>query len=145
MIPEMQNCNLYLDIDGVLLRKHPQTLAENGRQFLETVVEHFDCYWLTTHCRGGENNAISYLTPYLEEQTLKLLHRIKPAWWETMKTDGIDLGKPFFWIDDQPFEAEKQVLRTQDFESRLIIVDLDRPNELMRIQKHILFGRCSLT
>jgi len=49
---------LYLDVDGVLLAQEskniPTTvLANHINEFLEFVLQNFDCYWLTTHCRNN--------------------------------------------------------------------------------------------
>ncbi len=53
----------YLDIDGVLLtRKH--NLPEHIEEFIDFMLSHFDCYWLTTHCRNGENRVINYLSQF---------------------------------------------------------------------------------
>lgn len=57
---------LYLDVDGVLLG-HPAPddirvcLATHAREFLEFALEHFTCYWLTSHCRGDSYEVMNLL------------------------------------------------------------------------------------
>ena len=36
---------------------------------------------------------------------------IKPTDWGTLKTDAIDFGEEFYWLDDYPFQAELNVLK----------------------------------
>jgi hypothetical protein len=56
--------NIYIDIDGVLLH---DSLQNNGKpanhalEFLKAVTSKYHCYWLTTHCHGGENHVAEYL------------------------------------------------------------------------------------
>ncbi|MEK7072577.1 MAG: hypothetical protein AAB969_03335, partial [Patescibacteria group bacterium] len=52
--------NLYLDIDGVLLTKHGD-MALHLVDFLNFATNNFDCYWLTTHCKGDAASAIFHL------------------------------------------------------------------------------------
>ena len=43
---------LYLDIDGVLLHPKEDKAAEHAAELIEYITSEFDCYWLTTHCKG---------------------------------------------------------------------------------------------
>ena len=43
---------LYIDIDGVLLKLRDPHPAGYAKEFISYIVEHFDCYWLATHCKG---------------------------------------------------------------------------------------------
>lgn len=101
--------NLYLDIDGVLLTKR-QKAAQGVEQFLRFVTQHFNCFWLTTHCRAGENKAVSYLAECVSEELLPTFHLIQATNWHTLKTEAIDFSEDFIWLDDAPFNSEKQVL-----------------------------------
>ncbi len=56
-----------------------------------------------------------------------------------MKTEGIDLAEAFVWLDDQPFESEKQVLAANGRADCLQIVDLRQPSELKRVMQ-VLVG-----
>ena len=129
--------NIYLDIDGVLLQKDG-TLAEYFEEFLEFFVSKHDVFWLTTHCRGGENNAIRHITQYNEinERSLDLLQKIKPTDWDVLKTEGIDFSQDFVWFDYNFLEAEKKELLKQDAYSRFHQVNLiENPDQLRAIKE----------
>ena len=53
------NMNIYIDIDGVLLTKK-QELPNDSLEFIDFITKNYDCFWLTTHCRTGENKALHY-------------------------------------------------------------------------------------
>ena len=53
--------NIYLDIDGVVITKDGKQ-ANYLEEFLEHIVSTYDCYWLTTHCKGDCIPAMQYLT-----------------------------------------------------------------------------------
>lgn len=117
--------NIYLDIDGVLLKKDG-TLANYFEEFLEFFVSNHNVFWLTTHCRGGENNAIRHILQYNEvsERSLELLHKIKPTNWETLKTEGIDFSQDFVWFDDNLLDAEKEYLLKNNSLEKFYKIDL---------------------
>jgi hypothetical protein len=123
----------YIDIDGVLLTTNQTKRAENIFDFLEYLTRTFDCYWLTTHCKGNNNQAILYLSQFIDSNTLELAKTIKPTNWDTLKTEGIDFTTKFIWFDDYPFYAEKLELSKNKCEDRLIEVNLNRENELLNI------------
>ena len=126
--------DLYLDIDGVLLTKHNTTIAEYADEFIKFVCINFNCYWLTTHCKADTNTSLDYLAPYFEH-LMDYLSKIKPSpqIWETLKTEGIDFSRKFYWIEDNPFMAEKKILKEYGCVNSLIEVNLNRPNELKNI------------
>lgn len=122
--------NIYLDIDGVLLKKHGGP-ADNVLEFLKYITENFDCYWLTTHCRNGEDNCIEYLSDKLPKESLQYLEKIKPAYWDMLKTEGIDFSKDFRWFDDYLMKAEEKVLLDDNSYFYWYKVDLEKyPNSL---------------
>ena len=127
---------LYLDIDGVLLTaKHTQA-APGVDEFVDFITQHFDCYWLTTHCKGDSAPAIHYLARFLLPATLeKLRLAVQPTNWETLKTEAIDLASVFYWLDDQPFQSEIAYLQAHDVEDGLIVVNLSNTEELLRLQQ----------
>lgn len=127
---------IYIDIDGVLLKKN-LIIPDYAEEFISFLTINFDCYWLTTHCRGGNNAAIDYLSKYYDEETMEHLAIIKKTDWTSLKTEAIDLRSAFIWLDDYPFESEKRVLKAHHQNNALIIVDLNRKNELIRIQEKI--------
>ncbi|MCM1142207.1 MAG: hypothetical protein NC453_26860 [Muribaculum sp.] len=127
---------IYLDIDGVLLTTKNTRAAEGVLSFLKFVTAHFDCYWLTTHCKGDAQPAINYVSRYIPNSKC-MLSKIKPTNWNTLKTEAIDLKSEFYWLDDYPMMAERFILQKNDVESRLIVVDLNRHNELNRLMQYI--------
>ena len=124
---------LYIDIDGVLLtNKHTQR-PHYAVEFIDYVTSTFDCYWLTSHCKEGENSIkplLQYLSRYYDEETIEKLKTIKPTSWETAKTEAIDFNSDFYWLDDYVFEFEKKILERQHKLDRWIEVDLSNINEL---------------
>jgi len=126
---------LYLDIDGVLLTvKHTQA-APGVEAFVDFVTANFECYWLTTHCKGDSAPALQYLARFLPAPTLtKLKHTVRPTNWDTLKTEAIVINTDFYWLDDQPFQAEIACLRAAGAENRLLVVNLNRADELLAVQ-----------
>jgi hypothetical protein len=127
---------IYLDIDGVIL-KMDLKIPEYGREFIRYITTNHDCYWLTTHCRGGINNALQYLSKCYPTSALEQFERIKPTDWKDLKTEAIDLNAEFIWLEDHPFESEKLVLNKAGKIDSLITVDLNRENELRDLQEKI--------
>src|SRR5687767_5622444 len=105
---------IYLDIDGVLLTTKQTKPADASSTFIKFLIENFECYWLTTHCKGDARNAINYLTRYFDEPVLNMLRQVKSTNWTTLKTEAIDFSHDFIWIEDYPFESEKKVLLSYD-------------------------------
>ncbi len=125
-----------MDIDGVILtrdKKLPKYLGE----FLSYITKNHDCYWLSTHCHGGNNGAIRYLSEYYPAAMLETLKRIKQTDWVTLKTEAIEFDSDFIWLEDNPFVSEKNVLRKHNKIYSLIIVNLKREGELNRVQQKI--------
>ena len=99
----LKEMHLYLDIDGVLLDYKADAPAEHAVEFIDYILEEFDCYWLTTHCQGDTSEVNEYLSEYFPEDIVRRLAAVKPTTWKTLKTEGIDFTTPFVWIDDYPF------------------------------------------
>ena len=56
---------VYLDIDGVLLTKSNTNVAEGAIDLLNYILQNYDCYWLTTHCRNNDRSSvIGYLSKF---------------------------------------------------------------------------------
>lgn len=51
-----------------------------------------------------------------------MLKKIKPTNWDTLKTEAIDFESNYFWIDDNPMEAEQKILKEKN-NGYLIIVN----------------------
>jgi len=129
---------LYLDIDGVLLTtKHTQA-APGVEAFVDFITSQFECYWLTTHCKGNSATAIAYLTQFLPPAAVvKLQKTVQPTTWDTLKTEAIDMQADFYWLEDSPMQAELARLRASNVEHRLLLVDLKQPDELLRVQAQL--------
>lgn len=121
---------LYIDIDGVLLTTKRTTTADFAVDFIDFVTTHFDCYWLTTHCKGNTSNPLAYLARYFDSETLEKLKKIKASNWTTLKTEAIDFASEFIWLDDNPLVSEINVLMSHSAINKLIKVDLSKPDEL---------------
>lgn len=122
--------NLYLDIDGVLLKKDG-TPAEHLVSFLKYATENFNCFWLTTHCDGDTTAPFLYLVGKVPQEAVPYLEKIKPAKWRLWKTEGIDFTQDFIWLDDTPFEGERKSLEERGVPEKLIVIDLkSNPDQL---------------
>ena len=64
-------------------------LANYAQQYIEYCLANFDMYWLTTHCRGSADTAVSYLRPYCSLETLVLREQIKATDFKTFKTEAL--------------------------------------------------------
>lgn len=129
--------NIYLDINGVVLTKDLKP-AKGLKEFLEYLVDNFEVYWLTTHCKGDTDHLIGYLKMYLSQDIIELVGRVKPTNWDVLKTEGIDFRHDFRWFDDQILESEKRVLESHNSANKHILINLDQnPNqlELLRMAK----------
>lgn len=124
---------LYLDIDGVLITSKDPSVPDGMDEFIQFITSNFDCYWLTTHCKGDANRCIQYLKSYFSDNILDLMAMIKPTNWNTLKTEAINLFEPFVWLDDYPMMAEKIVLESAKKSDCLITVNLNNAEELKRI------------
>jgi hypothetical protein len=126
--------NIYLDIDGVLHYKKGGLPASGLREFLEYITKNHNVYWLTTHCRGGANRAVEHIIQQNNPPSdiLALLDKITPKSWDLRKTEAIDFGEDFVWLDDYVFEDDKEVLRKNKALHKLIPVNLEgNPNQLI--------------
>ena len=125
---------LYLDVDGVLLGKSdPKSseivLARHAEEFVEFALRTFECWWLTTHCRGEVRPVLEYLRPYCGGRLLQRLSEFRPTNWKTLKTEA--LLSPFFWLDDSPLAVELDWLTSHNLLDRWILVDTrKRPDDL---------------
>ncbi len=124
--------NIYLDIDGVLI-VHGQP-ADHALEFLKEITAKHTCYWLTTHCRGGENRAPEYLLRMFPIEAKSILEKIRPTDWRSLKTEAIDFSQDFRWFDDYIFEAEKDLLKKHQCANKFVQIDLiSNPNQLRDI------------
>ena len=125
--------NIYLDIDGVLLANE-ENLAIGAVDFIKYAAEHFDVYWLTTHCMDGTTeHAIEYLNRASSEDLRPWLEQFKPVVWSLKKTEAIDFSKPFLWFDDDCFTGEKIDLQAHNVMNSWIEIDLRKtPDQVVK-------------
>ena len=124
--------NLYLDIDGVLLANETN-LAEGASVFIKYASDHFDVYWLTTHCMDGDAaHAIDYVLRATNEDLRPYLETFKPTTWSLMKTEVIDFTQPFLWFDDDCYSGERAELRALNAFDSWIEIDLAKyPDQMV--------------
>lgn len=127
---------IYIDIDGVLLTKSMQVPAYS-EQFIDYLISNHECYWLTTHCRTGANKSLQYLSNFYKADIIEKMKSIRPTNWVNKKTEGIDFSSDFIWLDDYPFESEKEDLINHNCLDSLLVVDLINPEELKNIDLKI--------
>jgi hypothetical protein len=102
--------NIYLDIDQVLIANENYA-ANYASDLIKYVVENFPTYWLTTHVMDGNaQTAIDHIGHLFDEATVELMRQIKGTSWRILKTEAIDMSKPFIWLDDDCLEEERAVL-----------------------------------
>ena len=131
--------NLYLDVDGVLFDEQGKPALDVVR-FLNYIMEQYDVYWLTTHCKGDPRNVQAYVNRYLpgvEQYVMK----IKPTTWDRHKTEGIDFSKDFIWLDDNPSPFDREVLvKNKCLKSLKIVTLYDNEYNLMEDVIFNVFG-----
>jgi hypothetical protein len=107
----MKKLNIYFDIDGVLLgTKSPK---RDIIRLLKYCLRKYpnSTYWLTTHCKGGENRTDFALKGEFPDDIVEQIYNtFLPTDWEVLKTEAIDLDSDFIWFDDNLFESEKIIL-----------------------------------
>lgn len=102
---------IYFDIDGVI--RGVASPKEDVMELLRYCLDNYPgkIYWLTTHCRGGENHVDYALRgEFPDEFVDELYAKVLPTDWGALKTDAIDMDSDFVWFDDNLFEAEKAML-----------------------------------
>ena len=156
----MSGIDLYLDLDGVIIRRTGNTefngrvefdVAPGTMDFLSWAVENFNCYWLTSRSHDGTYDEIDRAfrfaipTNNMAAETKNLIRALCPAQWGVEKISGIDLSRDFYWIDDNPDSGSVGALEAAGKSSRLVIASTDqRPDDLERVRKFLEKG-CSLS
>ena len=127
--------NIYLDIDGVIL-VNEKYAAIGADDLIKRVLKVYpdSVYWLTTHDWNGQFTVKEVLSPVLKPETIDLLDQIKSTHWNELKTDGIDFGNKFIWIDDDLWPEELAVLEKNNATGNFILVDLKKdPEQIKKI------------
>ena len=145
----MINIDLFLDLDGVILRRTGNTefngrvefdVAPGAMEFLSWAIDNFHCHWLTSRSHDGTHDEIERAfrfaipTNNMAAETKKLIRAIRPVPWGAEKVSGIDLSRDFYWIDDDPRSGSVAALEAAGKSFRLIIASTDqRPDDLERV------------
>ena len=126
--------NIYMDIDGVIIGvRSPRSDVVDLLRF---IMEHYadSAYWLTTHCRGGENRCAQWLkrNGFPDALVAEMDAVFKPTDWDVLKTEAIDFSRPFVWLDDAPFQSEMAVLARHGAADSCIVMDKRDPQMARR-------------
>ncbi len=128
---------IYFDIDGVL--KGVSSPREDVVALLRYCLDNYPgaVYWLTTHCKGGENNTDFALRGVFDEAFVDELYcKVLPTDWEALQTEAIDLDADFVWFDDNLFESERIVLEQNYVLDGFFLMD---PRDPEMAKKALLF------
>jgi hypothetical protein len=144
---------LYLDIDGVLLRRtgilglggtRLFELAAGARQFLGWAASRFEVFWLSARTADGERanaeRAFRHASPsgLRTPAFMDLIGRIRAVPWHDAKINGIDRDRGFLWIDDDPDPISMRLLDAGGLTNRLIRASADSsPNILHALPQEI--------
>jgi hypothetical protein len=139
---------LYLDIDGVLLRRRHAgmfdafEIAPDCLDFLEWATSLFQCRWLSSRCRSGwpdgTRRAFRDAGAPLDDPRWQVLNLIEPAVWTVNKTDAIDPTSDFWWLDDDPTDDARYWLRAHRREDRLIQLSTAHDPAALAVARSIL-------
>ena len=128
---------IYLDIDGVI--RGVASPKEDIVAFLRYCLDNFPgaVYWLTTHCRGGENHTGSALCGVFDDGFVdELYNKVLPTDWGVLKTEAIDMDSDFVWFDDNLFESERMVLEQNYVLDGFFLMD---PRDVEMAKRALLF------
>jgi hypothetical protein len=139
---------LFLDIDGVLLRRRHAGLfdgfeiAPGCREFLEWATMRFQCRWLSARCRAGwpdgSRRAFRLAGADLDDPRWTVLDLIEPAAWRVSKMEAIDPSADFWWLDDDPTECDREWFRFHCREDRLIQISADHDPGALAVARAML-------
>ena len=138
---------LYLDVDGVMLRRTPQgfLVVNHALTFLDFVTEHFDVYWLTARSHQGDTEEVERAfrhalpNPTASKQDrgalAKIVSSIPVAAWGETKSDAFSAEEDFYWIDDNPDGLSLAWLDQRGLSGRLVVASTDQhQDDLSRVQ-----------
>lgn len=149
-MPLRPNTLLFIDLDGVLLRRRHSgnfdgfEVAPGCLDFLEWATARFRCRWLSTRCRSnwadGARRAFRLAGASLDEPRWAVLDLIERAAWSANKTDAIDPALDFWWIDADPTERDRDWLWVHNREDRLIEISSDRDPDALLVARRWIAG-----
>ena len=117
--------DIYLDIDGTL--KGTAAPLKDVIAFIEYCLDNHDVYWLTTHCKNGNNRTYEALDFLPGDVRIRAYGEIQETDWNVLKTDAIDFEYEFVWFDDTVMQAELDVLSENGAELGLFKIETDNP------------------
>jgi hypothetical protein len=139
---------LYLDLDGVLLKRRQPglldafELAPGCLEFLEWATARFQCRWQSSRCRSGwldgARRAFRHAGARLDDPGWCVLGLVEPAMWRINKTEAIDPESHFHWIDDDPTDTDREWLRIHRHEDRLIKISVDNDPGALTVARVML-------
>lgn len=128
---------LYQDIDGALNRldvrdenKFP-SWRKDAPAFLKWALKHFLVSFLTGWKEKSEIRDGCLAKIGLRSQ----VDRFGYPQWGFDKTDGIEFGYPFYWIDDEVTPVEEDVLREHGKSDRLIRINPHGEGALQEVSR----------
>ena len=131
--------NIYLDIDGVILTLGGKP-AQHLARFLTYILRNYRVFWLTSRCSGDSKYTVNYLAQFMPEDVKPLLAKINPTNFQLDKTEAIDFGREFFWLDDDLFDSEKKTLINHNkFNSWIEVNLIKNPDQLLHLINNKLF------
>jgi hypothetical protein len=142
---------LFLDIDGVCLRRRPGNfrvrdafeVAPHALLFLTWAVQNFDVTWLSSRCQSGDAQQVCHAFRYALPATelpadWRFLESIPAVQWGARKIDAIDLSIDFYWLDDNHEPEALALLASHGKSDRAIEVSVDRDPEALLRARQIL-------
>jgi hypothetical protein len=148
---------LFLDIDGVCLRRRPGNfrvrdafeVAPYAPLFLTWAVQNFDVRWLSSRCQSGDAqqvcHAFRYALPARElPADWRFVEGIPAIRWGARKIDVIDLSSDFFWLDDAHGDEALAILAAHGKADRAIEASVDRDPEALLRARQVLAEACGL-
>lgn len=130
--------NVYIDIDGVILTRGGVP-AYHLDEFLTHILKNYSVFWLTSRCRGDSKYTVSYLENFVTKESISLLKKVRPTSFRLDKTEAIDFGKKFFWLDDEIFASEANTLKEHDkYDSWIEVNLMKNPNQLLHLIRNKL-------
>jgi hypothetical protein len=152
----MKMANLYLDVDGVFLLETGNTgingrtefkIAKHTYPVLKWCQQNFDCQWLTARSSQGSIEEVARafrLATGSTSEILNLVKSINATPWASAKINGIDLQKPFVFVDDNIDAFTYQTLLDMGLADRWIhansVQDEDDLLEVLASLKHAITG-----
>ena len=115
--------NIYLDIDGVILKRG--VVTPHLEKFLKYITDKHTVYWLSTNCKGDKEYTINLLKRYLDDTLIPYLEKIKETNWNINKTEAIDFSKEFRWLDDYVSLTEQEILKEKGVFNNWLKIDLN--------------------